>query len=242
MAGPEAVGKQATSPATSTARTKASARPARAEFVISADAHGIFACCITRAQNLIKIHEAAHGKSSKPERYLSDAHRAAIVLSISALDAFVRSFVIARIRALLAERSAVLPTQLATQIKSFLKDDVLLEAARKDDLLDRVEKAFREDFEKRSFQGTRQITECLKLVGYNDIFHDVAVHAGENEDTMRRKLDAFTKRRHVIAHRGDFDLTKNPPEEHSVTKREATECIKLVTLIAGSISKLSEKS
>ena len=58
----------------------------------------VFNYCIERAENLIKIHQAAHGKKTKPEKYLADAHRAAIVLSISALDAFIRTFVIEKIR------------------------------------------------------------------------------------------------------------------------------------------------
>jgi hypothetical protein len=202
----------------------------------------IFTHCIERAQNLLKIHEAAHGRKAKPERYLADAHRAAVVLAISALDAFIRSFVIERVRSLLANKSATLPGPLADRIKSFLKDDALLEAARKDDLLDRVEKAFREDFEKKSFQGTRQITESLKLIGHSDVFHAVAMSAEENEDTLRRCLDGFTNRRHMIAHRGDYDLSQNPPREFPITKKEAQECIKIVGLVAAHINKLGEQS
>lgn len=202
----------------------------------------IFGRCIERAKNLVKIHEAAHGKKrAKPEKYLADCHRAAIVLAISALDAFIRSFVITRVRVLLANKTATLPDSLAKRIKDFLKDDGLLEAARKDDLLDRVEKAFRESFEKSSFQGTRQITEALKLVGYDDIFHSVASSAGENEDTLRQRLDRFTTRRHGIAHRGDYELSQNPPREQAVTKKDAEECIKTVSVIALHINKIGRQ-
>jgi hypothetical protein len=202
----------------------------------------IFNHCIDRAKNLVKIHEAAHGKKrAKPERYLADSHRAAIVLAISALDAFIRSFVITQIRILLANRATALPDGLAGRIKGFLKEDGLLEAARKDDLLERVEKAFRDNFEKSSFQGTRQISESLKLVGYDDIFHSVAISAGENEDTLRSRLDEFTDRRHGIAHRGDYDLSQNPPRERAVTKKDAEECIKIVSIIAKHIDEIGQK-
>jgi len=201
----------------------------------------IFNFCIERSKNLLKIHQAAHGKKAKPEKYLADAHRAAIVLSISALDAFIRSFVVARIRSLVGDKAATLPGPLADKIKNFLKDDALLEAARKDDLLDRVEKAFRKDFERQSFQGTRQITESLKLIGYDDVFHDIAISAGQNEDTMRECLDRFTDRRHVIAHRGDYDLSQNPPVEQHITKEDSKKCIKVVSLVATHINKLGSK-
>jgi hypothetical protein len=188
--------------------------------------------CIQRARNLVKLHEAAHGKAGKPEKYTSDAHRAAIVLAVSALDAFVRDFVISRTRSLLANKAMAIPSALASEIKKFLKEDALIDAARKDDLLERVEKAFRADFEKRSFQGTRNIEDQLRIVGYEDVFHEVAVKGRMNEDTLRGDLDRFTQRRHAIAHRGDYDLTENPPRENVVTKKDAQDCIKLVCRIA----------
>ncbi len=196
------------------------------------NSYNIFDLCIQRARNLVKLHEAVHGKAGKPEKYTSDAHRAAIVLAISALDAFVRDFVIARTRTLLASKAVALPAALSAEIKKFLKDDVLIDAARKDDLLERVEKAFRGDFERRSFQGTKNIEEQLSIVGYDDVFHEVAVKAQLNEDKLREDLNRFTERRHAIAHRGDYNLTENPPKENVVNKKDAEDCIKLVSLIA----------
>lgn len=168
---------------------------------------------------------------------MADAHRAAIVLSVSALDAFVRTFVISSVRDVVAQ-SEPLPGPLRDQIKKFLKDDDLLEASRQGDLLDRVERAFRADFERRSFQGTKNIEECMKLVGHADIFHAVALQAGVNEDTLRAELDRYTQRRHEIAHRGDYDLSQNPPVEMKITKKDAQACIRLVTKIAKHIHDL----
>jgi hypothetical protein len=232
--------QDATSSTITDSTTRATSKPAKSNVTISS--FEIFGCCIERAKNLLKIHQAAHGKKAKPERYLADAHRAAIVLAISALDAFIRSFVVTRVRSILADKTTSLPGPLADRIKSFLKEDALLEAARKDDLLDRVEKAFRNDFARQSFQGTRQITESIKLVGYDDVFHDIAVSAGENEDTMRQRLDGFTNRRHAIAHVGDYDLSQNPPREQPITKKDALDCIKTITLVATHINKLRRRS
>jgi len=172
--------------------------------------YDIFELCVQRARNLVKLHEAAHGKAGKPEKYTSDAHRAAIVLAVSALDAFVRDLVLSRSREILASKSQALPPSLSAHIKKFLKDDDLLDAARKDDLLERLEKAFRSDFERRSFEGTKNIDEAMQIAGYQNIFHEVAVKAEMNEDTLREGLDRFTQRRHAIAHRGDYNLSENP--------------------------------
>jgi len=201
-------------------------------------AYDIFQMSIARARNQIKIHQAAHGRRAKPEHYLADAHRAAIVLAIAALDAFVRSFVISRIRAILADKTKTLEPSLADHIKRFLKEDGLLEAARNDDLHERVEKAFTGDFERKSFQGTDSITKCFQMVGIKNVFHQVAVKARVNEDNLKDDLDRFTKRRHIIAHCGDYDLSQNPPVENKVTKKYAEDCIKTVSIVAKAIHSL----
>ena len=141
----------------------------------------VFKISLARAENLLRIHKAAHGIRAKPEKYLADAHRAAIVLAVSALDAFVRTFILHRIRLLVA-RPAALPDSLGARVKTFLKEDGLLEAARKSDLQERVEKAFQADFEKKSFQGTKAIAECMEMVGFPNIFHTIAVKLDINEE------------------------------------------------------------
>lgn len=201
----------------------------------------IFELCVARARNLIKLHQAAHGKAGKPEPYASDAHRGAIVLAIAALEAFVRDFVIHHARQRLSNKAQTLPDALKDRIKKFLNDDALLDAARKDDLLERVEAAFRSDFEKRSFQGTRNIEDLFRVVGFDSIFHEVAVSAGINEDTLRAQIEGFTKRRHAIAHRGDYDLNQRPPRENGITKRDAEDCVRLVCLIAKHMHEVGSK-
>ena len=197
----------------------------------------VFHISVARAENLLRIHKAAHGKRSKPEKYLADAHRAAIVLAVSALDAFVRTFIIHRIRLLVA-RPAAMPDSLAAKVKTFLKEDGLLEAARKSDLLERVEKAFQADFEKRSFQGSRAIAECIEMVGFPNIFHTIAVKLDINEELLVQNLDNATQRRHIIAHKGDHNLAENPPSENPIIKSDVEECIKLMKSIAEQINAL----
>jgi len=201
-------------------------------------AYDIFEISIGRARNLIKIHKDAHGKKGKPPSYLSDTYRGSILLAIAALDAFVRSYVVARIREVLVEKENDIPGELRDKIKHFLKEDGLLDAARQDDLLERVGKAFENDFSKRSFQGTKNITECLKLIGHSDVFHEIAVAAGVNEDTLKEELDKFTERRHAIAHCGDHDMSQNPPIENTITKKDAQNCIRVVTTVAKTLNAL----
>ena len=88
----------------------------------------IFDLCVERAQNLVKLHEAAHRKARQAGEVYCRCPPRAIVLAISALDAFICDFVMFRTRQLLASKSHSLPAALAAHIKKFLKDDDLLKA------------------------------------------------------------------------------------------------------------------
>jgi hypothetical protein len=199
--------------------------------------YGIFELCVARARNLLKLHAAAHGKKSRPPKDLADAHRAAITLAISALDAYVRTFVIVRVRDLLASPGGV-PKPLAERLKNLLSHEEAIDAARKGDFLDRVEAALRREFATESFQGVNQIKRALSLVGTENVFHEVAAAAKMNEEDLHRQLEKFTKRRHAIAHQGDYDLSQNPPKENTITKKDTQDCIKLIVLIAKHIEEI----
>ena len=84
----------------------------------------------------------------------------------------------------------------------------------------------------------RNITETMQLIGHNDIFHVIAVNAQVNEDKLREDVDRFTRRRHIVAHRGDYDLSQNPPLENDILKKDVTDCIKVVKLVATHINSL----
>ena len=201
----------------------------------------IFLFCIGRAENLLKIHEAAHGKKCKPLKEYSDLHRAALLLAISALDAFIRTHVISEVRNILADTKRPLHESLLSRIKKYINHDALIDAARRSDLIDRVERVLQNDFEKQSFQGTKNITEGLQILGHNDIFQEIAVKAKMNEDTLKKELDEYTERRHVVAHRGDYDLNQKPPRENVITKKYANDCIRLVVTIAKTIDVIGKQ-
>ena len=194
----------------------------------------IFECSIDRAEHLLRIHEKAYGSNSEP----SDAHRAAIVLAVAALDAFIRTLVIENIRTKIADQNQQVPPKLKEQAKGLLGLDGLFEAARDGDLGSRLEKGFRQQFEEKSFQGINNIQEALHLIGLENVFHTIADAAAINEDHLKSDLGRFTKRRHIIAHCGDYDLTQTPPIEKNIEKDHAEKCIKVVRLVATEIQKL----
>ncbi|MDD2287163.1 MAG: hypothetical protein PHQ11_17400, partial [Paludibacter sp.] len=55
----------------------------------------VFEKCIKRAENLISFHTKTEEIKEISDQHYCDCYRAAVVLSISALDAFIRTIVIA---------------------------------------------------------------------------------------------------------------------------------------------------
>ncbi|MBD8490872.1 hypothetical protein IFO69_19120 [Echinicola sp. CAU 1574] len=198
----------------------------------------VFEKCIIRAENLISVHDSTENIEEISDEHYCDCYRAAVVLSISALDAFVRKVVVSEIRKILSKTDKPINPELTDYIKNLLNQDKLLEAARKYNLLDKVEEAVKVDFETKSFQGEWKITQYLKMVGYKDIFSEVSVKADINEKNLKRKLNVFTNRRHIIAHSGDYDLNQTPHKENDIDKKYAKECIHIVRLFASKINEI----
>lgn len=201
----------------------------------------VFQKSLDRARNIIKIHRMAHGKASHPPAFLSDSHRAVIVLAVSALDAYIRTLVVNKVITQLRNVSQGLQPQLRSHLKQLLSQDDLLDSARVGDLHTRVEKALKEKMEEMSYQGVSKITEAMKLVGHDDIFKEVARNCSKNEQELKESVGRFTKRRHIIAHCGDYDLSQTPPIENTIRKQDAEECIKLMHQIAVAIDKVAVK-
>jgi len=200
-------------------------------------AYEVFEKCIARAENLVSIQCSTKEIESISDQHYCDCYRAAIVLSISALDAFIRKIVISEIVNMIAD-SKQLNEDLSNYIKGLLNQDKLLEAARKYDIKKQVEDAVKEDFGKKSFQGEWKISSFLGLVGHKDIFSKVAIEANINEKNLIKDIEIFTKRRHIIAHSGDYDLNQNPHKENEIKIEDANKCIIIVKTFVENINKI----
>ncbi len=200
----------------------------------------IFEKCINRANNLLSIHDSTEKIPEVTDEHYYDCYRSAVVLSISALDAFVRKIIISEIRNKLADKNTKISESLSSYIKEILKYDELLESARGYTILDKVSEKVKADFETKSFQGDRKINQFFDMVGYKNIFETVSKKADVSEPNLRRKINLFTTRRHIIAHSGDYDLNQNPHKENKIDKKYANECLNIVSLIAKNIHDIIE--
>ena len=202
-------------------------------------AYKIFKSGIKRAENLLKINIGSDSSTlSIANDKLLDSYRAVIVLSISALDAYVKTFLIVEIKRSLNEK------KLSTDLKKYIKEelfnkDTLHQHVLEDNFYEKVIEKFDEDFEKRSFQGQKSIDKYMKLAGLNQVFKLISNSADKSVDKLHAAIENFTQRRHLIVHCGDHDLTQTTLTEITITEKDASDCIDLVTLIANEIHKIS---
>ena len=82
--------------------------------------YDIFEKCIKRAENLVSFHTKTAELKDISEQHYCDCYRSAIVLSISALDAFIRTIIISEIRKKIIDKNNKLPTKLSEYIKSLM--------------------------------------------------------------------------------------------------------------------------
>ena len=169
-----------------------STQPPRSN-IVSPTAYEIFSKTIKRAENLVATHK--DGKQCC-EKHL-DSFRAAVVLSISALDAYTRTLVIEKILMQLSEKTKEIPDKLQKYIKDLLNQDALLEAGRKYVFKETVEKAIRADFETKSFQGEHKIDFYMGLAGYKDIFEKVSHSANRSQSRLRSEIGRASCRERV---------------------------------------------
>lgn len=210
------------------------------EKTASDQAYLIFESGIKRAENLLEINIDSEGTALNiPESKLLDSYRAVMVLSISALDSYIKTFLIVEIKKSLTERN------LSTDLKKYIKEELfnkeeLHQVVLEINFYDQVIKKFDADFEKRSFQGQQSIDKFMKLAGMNQIFKQISISADRSIDNILSSIENYTQRRHLIVHCGDHDLTQTQLTENVIDRKIASDCIAMVKLIATEIHKLSQ--
>ena len=207
------------------------------EIPLDFSAYDIFLRCIKRAENLINFHS---DDKNPDEEHFCDAYRASVVLTIAALDAYTRTVAIIKIKEKLKKKPK-LADPLCVYIKTIMSHDTLLECAMNDNFFAEIETQITSDFQKKSFQGERKITHYLELAGYKNIFGIVAKKNNTNEQNLKNDIDNYTKRRHTIAHGGDYDINQIPFKELHIKKDFALTCHKVVSEFTKSLNEICFK-
>jgi hypothetical protein len=202
----------------------------------------IFTKCISRAENLLYFEDCSNDNSCQKKiskNHIDDCYRAAIVLSISALDTFIRTIVSIKINKVIVIEKKV-SHELRRYIFSILSQEELFEAVRKNDFPNVLDRAINLNFSNQSFQSTKKIISFLQLVGYKNIFDNVAKKINIHKGNLIEDLDKYTDRRHIIVHCGDYDLEQTDSKEREITSEYTKKCIKTIKDIVKAINEITE--
>lgn len=144
--------------------------------------------------------------------------RAAVIASISALDAYIHAVLYERIPFSL--RADAVPEALcelmagAIQIKNggTFKDALPVLIAH-DSLTEIFSKVREKTLSFVSYQAPEKITAAYELIGHRNIFESVSnlwQGPGTEAGDIKRNLAAYVKRRNQIAHEGDHEANGEP--------------------------------
>jgi hypothetical protein len=190
-----------------------------------------FRISIARVRDLISIHNSVKAQST-PALDLSDILRAALVLSVSALDYYIHEVVtlgmleIHRGQRLGGARQERL---LAVDISSWLENDIrqnqgisflqqshmvsALLPVISNSILNRLDNAswledeVRERLGYQSFQQPDKIADAIRLISDKKLWDEVSTKLGIATKDIRQRLSAIVDRRNKIAHEADINPT-----------------------------------
>lgn len=154
--------------------------------------------------------------------------RSSVVMSISALDAFVHSIICDRAPSLLEFGKT--PDELLKLFASLLpvKDgkgfSQILEFINSHNPVERLTDRLRENLSFISYQAPEKIAQGFQLIGVPDIFSHVAdIWQGPNSsaEDIKRTLARYCKRRNQIAHEGDVETNNN---SRPISPKYAKDC------------------
>ncbi|MGX5654365.1 HEPN domain-containing protein [Geodermatophilus nigrescens] len=163
-------------------------------------AYNSFRKTLDRVQRLIDAHGTLHGGGpGRPQQQAADVLRAAVVLTVAALDAFVGDVTIEAIPEL--ARKGRLGTQAHTIVKP---QDLLAALASADPALE-LQRFARSRFARTTLQSPASITNHLdNYLGYTVDWAQIAGRIGvPTPADAQAALGAYVERRHGIAHAGD---------------------------------------
>jgi len=168
---------------------------------------------IARAESLVDLHRSAFPRGRPPAsgEHL-DILRAAVVLSVSALDSYIHDKIVenvVRVVVHCGKKQSGFPGYLLEALKNRLPIDKALALIYRKRPDQEIQKIIRQHLAERSFQDPGKIASALRYLGLQDLW-----------DPLRRRLRLtskkkakefvvpYVKRRNQIVHEGDVYKSK----------------------------------
>lgn len=184
---------------------------------------------LTRTRSLVGLSESV-SKLTTPVVDTTDLLRAAIVLSVSALDHFVHEFTRIGMLEIHAQTRPSTPKYREFKV-SLSSVQQALSNGEGGEWLDRE---IRRTHGWISFQLPDKIGDAIRHVSAVKLWEEVALKRSEDTRTIKTQLHAIVDRRNKIAHEADLDPT-NPGECWPIDRTLVEEAIDFIDSVVHAI-------
>jgi hypothetical protein len=134
---------------------------------------------------------------------LHDLYRAAIVMSVSAMDAYFHAKVL---RYVIAHSKSAEPSSALLKTRITVADFVAGNAKKRRNTALRA--ALGRIMSFQSYQSPENVASALSKIGVQDFWNGVSAKLGRSSEEIRGVLSDIVKRRNQIAHEGDLSQSK----------------------------------
>ena len=190
-----------------------------------------------RAQKLIETHKELNPRG-KPKVEHADILRAAVVLCVAAMDAYLHDLVVEKIaRFVRAKKGTNLPGGLVTMIKENVSHDRLVGILFEKRPLAHIATVVRKATADRTYQEPAKIEGVLKILGVQDLWFQVGRELGITKEKAKVFIQSYVTRRHEIVHRGDLGAAKKTKGKlRKISRPYAEKCVRDVSKFVEAIN------
>lgn len=184
---------------------------------------------IKRADAMVQLHKTLCPRG-KPKPEYADILRAAVVISVSAMDGYFHERIAESVaRFVRAKKGKALPGKLTQTIKQNTPHDRLIEILFKERPLSHLVSIVRKATAEQTYQDAGKIEQAVGMLGVDDLWFSIAKKLKVSKEEAKTHVQPYVKRRHQIVHRGDYGQTKKSKNRlNPITRPYAVRCVKEV--------------
>lgn len=196
---------------------------------------------IERAGAMVRLHTGLCPRG-KPRAEHADLLRAAIVLSVSAMDGYFHEKVVENVpRFVRIQKGKNLPGRLVQVIKEKVSHDKLIEILFEERPLSHLATIIRKATADRTYQDPAKIEQAVGMLGVDDLWFQIGRKLGVPKGKAKKYIQSYVQRRHQIVHRGDFGQTKKTKNRlNRISRNYADRCVKEVNRFVKAIDEIIE--
>jgi len=196
---------------------------------------------IKRAEAMISLHKTLCPRG-KPKVEYSDILRAAVVISVAAMDGYFHERIPESLAPFVrAKKGKNLPGRLLQIVKDSVCHDRLIEILFEERPLSHLVTIVRKATADRTYQDAGKIEQAVGMLGVDDLWFKVGQKLKLSKEKAKNYVQSYVGRRHQIVHRGDYGQTKRSKNQVKPMGRAyAQRCVREVGRFVEAIDEVIE--